>query len=139
MSVKVTVRNRDKLARKLNRLAPEVQRALAASNAEAAREMVASAQNLAPVGDTGALRASIRAEFVGGETGAVRVLAGGSTTTKRARGGHGSYDYAMGQEFGTSDTTAQPFFFPSFRLAVKRHRGRVTRAVNKIHKQVAAR
>jgi HK97 gp10 family phage protein len=138
MSVNVRVLNREKLAAKLKRLAPEVQRALGEANERAATEMVASARNLAPVGLTGNLVASIRAEFVGRETGAVRVSAGGATTTKHARGGQGSYDYALGVEFGTSDTTAVPFFFPAFRLVKRRHRGRTTRAINQAHKRVAS-
>jgi len=40
-------------------------------------------------------------------------------------------------EFGTSDTTQVPFFFPAYRLTAKQHRGRATRAVNKANKKVA--
>jgi Bacteriophage HK97-gp10, putative tail-component len=137
MSVKVTVQNRDKLAAKLKRLAPEVQQAMAAANAQSAQDMMATAQGLAPV-RTSTLRNSIHAEPASGsQTSAWRVVAGGPSTTKPSRGG--SYDYAMGVEFGTSDTGKVPFFFPSYRLVAKRHRGRVTRAANKAHKAVAAR
>ena len=138
MSVTVKVRNKDKLARKLKQLAPEVQRAMAAVNAQSANDMAATARSLVPV-LSGTLRNSIHAQPAGTETSAWRVSAGGPTTTKAARGGQGSYDYALGVEFGTSDTGKVPYFFTSYRLVAKRHRGRVTRAANKAHKQVAAR
>ena len=64
--------------------------------------------------------------------------AGGPSTTKAARGGQGSYDYALGVEFGTSDTPKSPFFFTAYRIGAKRHRSRVTRAANKAHKRIAA-
>ena len=137
MSVTVTVRNKDKLAAKLRQLAPAVQQAVAAVNAQSANDMAATARGLAPV-RTGTLRASIHAAPAGTETGAWRVSAGGPTTTKAARGGQGSYDYALGVEFGTSDTPRQSFFFTSYRLMARRHKGRVTRAANKALKQVAA-
>jgi hypothetical protein len=136
VAVKVTVRNREKLIKKFNALAPEAARALAAVNEQSANDMVATAQGFVPV-RSGTLRNSIRAEPAGTETGAWRVLAGGPSTTKPARSGHGSYDYALGVEFGTSDTTQVPFFFSSYRLMAKRHRGRATRAVNRANKKVA--
>lgn len=137
MSVTVTVRNKDKLARKFKALAPAAAQALAEANHRSADEMVATAKGFAPV-ISGTLQNSIRAEPAGTETGAWRVLAGGPSTTKPARNGHGSYDYALGVEFGTSDTTQVPFFFPAYRLVRRRHKGRATRAVNKANKKVAS-
>jgi hypothetical protein len=137
VSVTVKVRNKDKLARKLKQLAPAVQQAIGAVNAQSANAMAATARGLVPV-RTGTLRSSISAAPAGTETGAWRVSAGGPSTTKAARGGQGSYDYALGVEFGTSDTTRQSFFFTSYRLVAKRHRNRVTRAANKAMKAVAA-
>jgi hypothetical protein len=130
------VLNREKLIRKFNALAPEAARALAAVNEQSANDMVATAKGFVPV-VTGTLQNSIRAEPAGTQTGAWRVLAGGAATTKPARSGHGSYDYALGVEFGTSDTTQAPFFFPAYRLTARRHRGRATRAVNRANKKVA--
>ena len=137
MSVTIKVRNKDRLARKLKQLAPAVQAAIADVNAVTANEMAATARGLAPV-RTGTLRSSITAGPAGTATGAYRVSAGGPSTTKAARGGQGSYDYALGVEFGTSDTPRQSFFFTSYRLSAKRHRSRVTRAANKAHKRIAA-
>jgi HK97 gp10 family phage protein len=137
MSVTVKVRNKDKLARKLKQLAPAVQQAMAEANGVTAQEMAATARGLAPV-RTGTLRNSIGAAPAGTATGAWRVSAGGPATTKAARGSSGSYDYALGVEWGTSDTPRQPFFFTAYRIGAKRHRSRVTRAANKALKQVAA-
>jgi hypothetical protein len=128
MSVTVTVRNKDKLARKLHALAPEALKDLTEANIKTGEEMVAKAQGFVK---TGTLRSTIRSEFVGGDTGAVRVLAGGAATTVKG------YDYALAVEFGTVDTPRQPYFFPSFRLGKKTHRGRATRALNKSAKRVA--
>ena len=138
MSVTVKVRNKDKLARKFKALAPEAARAMAAVNEQSANDMVSRAQGFVPF-ISGTLYNSIRAEPAGGtvETGAWRVLAGGPATTKPARNGHGSYDYALGVEFGTSDTTQVPFFFPAYRLTARQHRARATRAVNRANKKVA--
>lgn len=136
MSVTMTVRNKDKLARKFRQLAPEAARALADANRQSANDMVATARGFVPV-LTGTLQASIRAEPAGTSTGAWRVLAGGPTTTRRARAGQGDYDYALGVEFGTSDTRNAPFFFPAYRLVARRHKGRATRAVNKANRKVA--
>ena len=128
--VTVKVRNKDKLARKLHQLAPEALKALTAANYETAGEMVSTAKRFAPV-RTGALQNSIHTEPGPQETGAVRVMAGGPATTK------GGYDYALGVEFGTSDTPAGPYFFPSYRLGKRRHKGRVTRALKMSSKKVA--
>jgi hypothetical protein len=137
VTVTVKVRNLDKLARKFRELAPEAAKALAAVNEQSANDMVTRAQTFVPV-RSGTLRNSIHAEPAGTETGAWRVLAGGPATTRPARRGHGSYDYALGVEFGTSDTTQVPFFFPAYRLTAKQHRARATRAVNRSNKKVAA-
>ena len=137
MSVTVKVSNKDKLARKLKQLAPAVQAAITDANAATAHEMAATARGLVPI-RTGTLRNSITAGPAGTATGAYRVSAGGPATTKAARGGQGSYDYALGVEFGTSDTQKRPFFFTAYRVGARRHRSRVTRAANKAMKQVAA-
>jgi hypothetical protein len=128
--VTVKVRNKDKLARKLRQLAPEALKALTAANYETADEMVATAQRYVPY-ITGTLHNSIHTEPGPPDTGAVRVVAGGSPTTK------GGYDYALGVEFGTSDTTAEPYFFPSYRLGKRSHKRRVTRAMKVSSQKVA--
>lgn len=138
MTITVKVRNKDRLAAKLKRLAPAAQKELNTVNLESAGEMVSTAKGFAPQGPTGNLKASIRAEPVGGETGAVRVLAGGPLTTKPVReGADASYDYALGVEFGNRHMRRQPFFFSAFRLLRKRHRARASRALTKSIKAVA--
>lgn len=144
------ISRKDKLFRKLKRLAPEAGAALAKVNDQAADEMVALARSLAPV-KTGRLRESIR-KVPGPGRGSVIVKAGGPTTTKQVRAGSGqAFDYALAAEFGTSAHTnegefagsrnpgarRQPFFFPSYRVVRKKHRGRTTRALNKSIKKVA--
>lgn len=133
----VKVRNKDKLARKFAALAPEAHRELTRANYETAAAMVSTAQRFVPR-RTGTLARTIHAEPAGTETGAVRVLAGGPATTKAARQGAGSYDYALGVEFGTSDTAAHPFFFTAYRLEKRRHRTRAGRALRSSTKKVAA-
>lgn len=76
--------------------------------------------------ESGALRDSIRVEDGKHDLQAV-VLAGGKTTTVAARSGQGKYDYANAVEFGNSESKAQPFFFPSYRLKKKKMRSNVNR------------
>lgn len=89
-----------------------------------ADELVAAQKSLAPV-KTGKLRDSVRKELA--PPYRVRVRAGGPTTTVAARQGQGEYDYAIGAEFGTSDTEAQSFFWPAYRLLKRRIRSRLKR------------
>lgn len=62
------------------------------------------------------------------ETGGQIIRAGGPTTTKPSAGG--PYDYAVGQEFGTSAHPASPFFWPVYRSFKKRWASRRGRAVS---------
>jgi HK97 gp10 family phage protein len=63
------------------------------------------------------------------ETGGQVVRAGGPTTTKDG------YDYAIGQEFGTTAHQASPFFWPVYRSFKKRWASRRSRAMNKAFKE----
>ena len=87
-------------------------------------------RNRVPVGDTGALKQSIRVEpFSRGGIGAL-VLAGGPLTTKSVRAGVDvDYDYAMGIELGTQEMLASPFFFPTFRRSRAKINRRSAKAV----------
>lgn len=107
----------------------EIGKALDAS----ATEIAGAAQLLAPAED-GDLRASIRTGQ--GEHDLSRTIeAGGPTTTRPVREGvSATYDYALGTEWGTADTRAQPYFFPAWRLGRKRAKGRIARAVRKAAK-----
>lgn len=74
-----------------------------------------------PVGK-GTLRDSIRVEESGRNPMRALVRAGGPATTV-----HG-YDYALATEFGTANTPAQPFFWPSYRASKVRIRRAIRRA-----------
>lgn len=66
------------------------------------------------------------------ETGGQVVRAGGETTTKT--GPNGPTDYAIHQEFGTSEHPASPFFWPVYRSFRKRWASRRSRAMNRAFK-----
>lgn len=67
----------------------------------------------------------------------VLVKAGGSLTTKEVRNGSGkTYDYALANEFGTAKMTAQPFFWPTYRLKKKAIRAALSRSATKGIKKV---
>ncbi|WP_181178051.1 HK97 gp10 family phage protein [Mesorhizobium sp. B2-6-6] len=93
-----------------------------------ANELVTVQRALAPR-DHGTLQASIQ----WADTGELsrQVTAGGETTTRPARDGQGEYDYALGVEFGTRQTPAQPYFYSGYRLVRKRLRARIKRAISK--------
>jgi HK97 gp10 family phage protein len=102
-----------------------VQPALDAS----ANELVTVQRALAPR-DDGALQASIKWSSTGELSR--QVTAGGETTTRPVRDGvDASYDYSLGVEFGTQKSSAQPFFWPGYRLVKKRIRSRIKRAISK--------
>lgn len=120
----------ESLRRRLKAIPAAVKSQIRDALDKSADEMVATMKRLAPV-DEGALRESIRKE-PGDHDLSVKVTAGGPMTTKEVRKGSGAeYDYALGVEFGTSDTAAQPFFWPSYRLGRKRVKARSKRAVTK--------
>jgi hypothetical protein len=97
--------------------------------------MVSLARSFVPVED-GTLRDSIRRSEPG-ERGEVLVEAGGPTTTRPVRNGStATFDYALGQEYGTQKSNARPYFWPSYRLTRKRLRARASRALNKAIKGV---
>lgn len=87
----------------------------------------------APRGKTGALAASVRVTPGTRSRMAAMVRAGGQGTMQQvgsgffgafnaAVRGRGEYDYAIAQEFGTSQTPAQPFFWPTYRANKRRIR-----------------
>ena len=86
-------------------------------------------------GPTGNLAASIR-KAPGKTPTIVRVMAGGAATTTLT--GRHPYDYARAVEFGTTHMTAEPFFFPTFRLMRKKMRSAMRRKITKTIKQYSA-
>ena len=132
ISAKVT--RKDRLFAKLRAMVPASETAMAEANTQSAEEMLSLARSYVPV-EHGALRASLRQSPA--ERGAVLVEAGGPATTKAVRSGStATFDYALGQEYGTAKHPAQPFFWPAYRLMRTRFRGRASRALNKALKAV---
>ena len=85
-----------------------------------ADELMQNMRGAVPVGDTGALKASIRKKNVSQTSGggafqrvSILVLAGGPLTTHHEQSG--PYDYALATEFGTQRERAEPFFYSSAR------------------------
>jgi HK97 gp10 family phage protein len=118
--------------RRLAKIPAVVRGAVNAANEKNAAEWVAFARNIAPrdPDDGTPLHDSIR--HYTSDTGGQIVRAGGETTTKPVKAGQsGTYDYAVGQEFGTVDMPASPFFWPSYRLLKTKFNSRRRRAMNK--------
>jgi HK97 gp10 family phage protein len=122
----------DEFRRRLARVPKAVRREVNTALEKNADEWVKMARRMAPKDpkDGTPLHDSIR--HYQSDTGGQIVRAGGETTTKPSAGG--PYDYAIGQEFGTQDMPASPFFWPSYRLLKKRFNSRRKRALNKAFK-----
>lgn len=145
----------DRLRRKLRQFPQAVEAEIKAAMEASANEIVALAKSLAPT-DSGDLRNSIAWTYGDAPKGAIvlgKVKASSSGNIKITvyAGGPDAY-YARFIEFGTAPhinggrfagsanpgTAGQPFFFVSWRANRKRAKGRVTRAVNRAAKKVAA-
>jgi len=153
-----TIRGLKRLQRKLNKLPAAVKQRIREAMEQGADEIVAMAKSLAPVGNYtggGSLRDSIgwtwgRAPKGAMTIGKVQSVGGDLTITIYA--GNSEAFYARWVEFGTAPhvnkgkfagsqhpgTAAQPFFYVSFRANRRRVKGRVSRAITKAAKQVAA-
>lgn len=147
------VRNKDRLFAKLQAMAPEAAKALVEEGNAAADDMVRTARSYAPF-DDGDLRESIVATRAGQATPAYS-QPGGQTMVPEGSvlvsAGNTKVRYPHLVEYGTRPhvnaglfpgtqhpgTTAQPYFWPAFRLLRRRFRGRMTRAMNKAIKKVA--
>jgi HK97 gp10 family phage protein len=148
--VTVTVRGKDRLFAKLRKLAPSAAAELKVANEQAAVTMVGYARDFAPV-KTGALRDSIVATPPGGlppdHSQGNRMVPEGSWMVTA---GNNKVRYAHLVEFGTHPhvnagmfagsqnpgMSAQPFFWPSYRLIRKSMKSRATRALKKSIKAV---
>jgi HK97 gp10 family phage protein len=96
---------------------------------QGARE-IGQAMKAAVPRDKGTLADSIRLE-TDDYNGRVRIKAGGEKTTRPVRSGGPDYDYALGQEWGNSQTPAQPFFYPVWRLMRKSVRSKINREMKR--------
>lgn len=145
----------DRLKKKLRRFPSVVEAEIRAAMEVSANEIVALAKSLAPA-DSGTLRNSIAWTYGDAPQGSivlgkVKGSQSGNLKITVYAGGPDAY-YARFIEFGTAPhinggrfagsanpgTAAQPFFYPAYRATRKRAKGRVTRAVNKAAKRVAA-
>lgn len=125
--------NSERFSRVMSNLTSEAKRELREALGRAADVITDTQRAYAPV-DDGTLQASIRQEPVSEDAGKIAVVikAGGASTTRPVRNGQSiTYDYALGVEFGTKDTPAQPFFFPGYRVNKRRVRSRISRAIKK--------
>jgi len=147
----------DRLRKKLTALPDKARESIAKAMEQSAAEVVAMAKSLAPV-DSGALRDSIgwtwgdapkgsmtlgtvRQSGKGAGNMVITIFAGGSDAFWARWVEFGTAPHINGGIYAGSEhpgTRAQPFFYPSWRANRKRVRGRVTRAVNKAARAVAA-
>lgn len=123
----------DKLFRRLNRIPEHVREAVQPAVNKGAQDMAGTMRHLAPV-DEGDLRDSVTVTPAGQTTppysqpsGSTLVPDGAAVVTV----GNSDVRYPHLVEYGTSDTQAQPFFWPAVRLNRKRAENRIKRAMAK--------
>lgn len=122
----VTITGLDALSRKLKALPEEAKAGIQNALEKSADEMVSMSTALAPV-DNADLKDSIK-KVEGNHELQVFVRAGDDEDA----------DHAAFVEFGNAQGVEPiPFFWPSYRAMKKRHRGRLTRAINAAAKKVA--
>ena len=124
------------LRRKFERMPRAVKKRAQADIMLAGREINVLQRALAPV-DSRALEASIRTEPYNEPYVGAFVRAGGPTTTKAARAGQGSYDYALAQELGTIDVDPTPFFYTAVRAKRPATKRRIRAGIRKGIKEAA--
>lgn len=143
------IRNLDRLKRKLKRLPAVAREEIRAGLEKSAAEIVDLMQRMVPV-DEGKLKASIGwtwgappegstvlAQAAGAAGLAITIYAGdASTIVTNSRGVQ--FQNAFLQEFGTAKMKANPFFRPAWRLNRRRARSRISRAIGKAARRVAA-
>jgi len=144
----------DRLNRKLRALPIVAQKRIREAMAQGADEIVAMMKSLCPT-DSGDLRDSIAWTWGKAPKGAMtlaKVTQTGGENTLTIYAGNAEAWYSRFVEFGTAAHTAggifagatipaisaQAFFFPSYRANKRRVKSRITRAINKAAKEVAA-
>jgi HK97 gp10 family phage protein len=144
----MAIQNLDRLRRKLKALPEAATLAIRPVMERIANDVVALAKNLVPV-KTGDLRDSIG--WTWGEApkgtmvlGKVKAKTTGNLAITIFAGGNAAF-YARWVEFGTSrgnfsgeGSRAQPFFYPAWRAHRRGARSKLSRAINKSAKKVAA-
>ena len=135
------IERREQMLAKLRKLPAAVRSEIKQAMAQSADEITAMQKRLVPV-RTGALRDSIKQTW-GNKPGlssaglAVGGAKGGDPdlTVWFTAGGERDGWYARFVEFGTS---AQPFFYPAWRASKRRAKARISRAITRAAKKVAA-
>ena len=140
-----------KLNKKLKKLPEAAERAVRKAMEQGANEIVAMMKSLVPV-RTGALRDSIGWTWGAAPSGSLSLATVKSADGKLTLTIFASDFKARWVEFGTAShiaggifegaeipaIPASPYFFVSYRALRKRTKSRITRAINKSAKQVAA-
>ena len=133
----------DRLRRKLDTMPPAIARAISTAIETNATEMAAESRRMAAgFRMTGSLERSISWQWTpvsnqSGETrgsvkGAVK-LSADVFAGSRSEGFHAPF-----LEFGTVNAAPQPFFFPVYRLNIRRYRSRISRAIGKAIRDMKA-
>ena len=127
--------NAARFSRRLRAIPPAVRKAVRDQLRANAEDLVQGIQRAVPVED-GTLRSTVENEDTSNERRIRQtVRAGGERTTrpvrKSAKGNAPTYDYALAQEFGTSDMPANPFFYPTYRAKRKAFKRALNAAVKK--------
>lgn len=138
------IQNLERFKRKLAAMPAAAREEIRTAIAASADEIVDLAKRLVPV-DQGDLRDSIAWTWGVAPKGTTVLATSSSRGAAGAAGlvatiyaGGGDAYHAFWIEFGTQHMSAQPFFFPAFRVGKKRARSRITRATTKAAKKVAA-
>ncbi len=160
MAFKAKMLGREATMRKLRRIVPEAEAELAVAQLDVAREAAGKIAARAPVGATGAYKASIEGGRLADRPAQERALGGQPTKDKNATGVFAAWFWRF-LEFGTSahtiraknapalrfrglggelvskqsvkhpGTAAQPHIFPTWRAYRKTARRKMANAVNK--------
>lgn len=123
----------DRLLKRLDSIPKEVKEAVQPALEKSGQELIDRMKLLAPE-DTGALKDSIMMTAPGQSTPAYS-QPGGSRVAKEnevlVTVGNSDVRYPHLVEYGTTQTDAQPFFWPAFRLTRARIQRRLKRAISK--------
>ncbi|RAH97617.1 hypothetical protein DLJ53_27570 [Acuticoccus sediminis] len=126
------VKGLDKAQRKLKTLSKSALEAVQPALIKGAEDIANIQRSLAPE-DEGDLRDSIHVTKPGEATPYGAIRKGEATVAEPNQAIITAYsddvDYAYHVEFGTSDTDAQPFFAPGYRLGKKKALNRIKRAI----------
>jgi HK97 gp10 family phage protein len=152
MTVKIL--NKDRLIRKLRAFPPRAEAAIRKAMEDSAARIVAMMRSLAPV-DTGDLQMSISWTWGDAPAGSLKIgqiksAAGNMRITIYAGGGDawharfiefGTQPFISGGKFAGAanpGVRAQPFFYVSFRALRRSTKSRLSRAITKSAKEIAA-